>query len=61
MPAFLASCTGTDSGNTESDKDHPIMGSILHYFRSTKKMLAAFAGQEAAIGRTWEIADRIEP
>jgi DNA polymerase-3 subunit alpha len=43
------------------DKDNPIMGSILHYFRSTKKMLEAFAGHEAAIHRTLEIADRIEP
>jgi DNA polymerase-3 subunit alpha len=38
----------------------PIMGSILHYFRSTKKMLAAFEGHEDAIRRTLEIADRIE-
>jgi DNA polymerase III alpha subunit len=43
------------------DNDRPIMGSILHYFRSTKKMLATFAEQETAIGRTLEIADRIEP
>ena len=50
-----------DGGMINADKDHPIMGNILHYFRSTKKMLAAFAGQEAAIGRTGEIADRIEP
>jgi len=49
------------NGNTGSDNDQPIMGSILHYFRSTKKMLAAFAEQESAIDRTLEITDRIEP
>jgi DNA polymerase-3 subunit alpha len=43
-----------------AEKDAPIMGSLLHYFRSTKKMLAAFEGQEDAIRRTAEIADRIE-
>ena len=48
-------------GGINVDKDAPIMGSILHYFRSTKKMLAAFTGHEAAVGRTLEIADRIEP
>jgi len=37
------------------------MGSMLYDFRSTKKMLAAFEGHEAAICRTCEIADRIEP
>ena len=47
-------------GGINADKDAPIMGSILHYFRSTKKMLAAFAGQEDAVHRTLEIADRIE-
>jgi DNA polymerase-3 subunit alpha len=46
--------------NDTTTAAHPIMGSILHYFRSTKKMLAAFAGQEDAIRRTLEIADRIE-
>jgi len=54
-------CQKNGNGNTGSDEEHPIMGSILHYFRSTKKMLAAFAEQEAAIDRTLEIADRIEP
>jgi len=34
---------------------------MLHYFRSTKKMLAAFEGHEDAIRQTLEIADRIEP
>jgi len=48
-------------GNADMDKDQPIMGSMLHYFRSTKKMLAAFEGHEDAIHRTLEIADRIEP
>jgi DNA polymerase-3 subunit alpha len=47
-------------GGINAEKDAPIMGSLLHYFRSTKKMLAAFEGQEAAIHRTLEIADRIE-
>jgi DNA polymerase-3 subunit alpha len=47
-------------GGINAEKDAPIMGSTLHYFRSTKKMLAAFAGQEDAIRRTLEIADRIE-
>jgi DNA polymerase-3 subunit alpha len=47
-------------GEINAEKDSPIMGNILHYFRSTKKMLAAFAGQEDAIRRTLEIADRIE-
>ena len=47
-------------GGGNADKDAPIMGSMLHYFRSTKKMLAAFEGHEDAIGRTLEIADRIE-
>jgi len=58
---LLRQKNGNGNGNTVSGEDHPIMGSIDHYFRSTKKMLAAFAGQEAAIGRTLEIADRIEP
>jgi DNA polymerase-3 subunit alpha len=49
------------NGNTDSNDGSPIMGSMLHYFRSTKKMLAAFAGHEDAIHRTLEIADRIEP
>jgi DNA polymerase-3 subunit alpha len=53
-------CQKNGNSNTDSDKDHPIMGSIFHYFRSTKNMLAAFAGHEAAICRTLEIADRIE-
>jgi len=48
-------------GGINADKDAPIMGSLLHYFRSTKKMLAAFEGHEDAICRTLEIADRIEP
>ena len=48
-------------GGINADKDAPIMGSMLHYFRSAKKMLAAFAGHEDAIRRTLEIADRIEP
>ena len=48
-------------GNADMDKDQPIMGSLLHYFRSTKKMLAAFEGHEDAIHRTVEIADRVEP
>jgi len=50
-----------NSDNTDIDKNQPIMGSLLHYFRSTKKMLAAFEGHEDAIHRTLEIADRIEP
>jgi DNA polymerase-3 subunit alpha len=47
-------------GGINAEKDSPIMGSMLHYFRSTKKMLSVFAGQEDAICRTLEIADRIE-
>ena len=43
------------------DAEPPTMdNSILHYSRSTKRMLTAFEGHEEAIRRTLEIADRIE-
>lgn len=49
------------NGKTVSDANSPTMGSKLHYFRSTDEMVATFSGHDAAIQRTLEIADRIEP
>jgi|GEM_PF-2148888 len=44
-----------------SDEDRPKMGSDQHFFRNEAEMFTAFSGQDAAVHRTVEIADRIEP